>query len=366
MCERMTEEYEVARPELAVRALTRRFAAGGGIDDVSLTVSIGEFFVLLGPSGCGKSTLLRLIAGLESPDRGEIMFGDESQPSAFGAQAPVAMVFQNYALYPHMTAFENIAFPLRMMRLERTEIDRRVRATARLAGLAIDLARRPAELSGGERQRVALARALVREPRIILMDEPLSNLDAQLRASLRSELKDFQRRTGRTFVYVTHDQLEAMTLADRLALMRSGRIEQVGPPMELYDRPANEFVASFLGQPPMNLIRVRAAEGGLIAANMNLRLVLKPDPPEELTLGFRPEAVSLYPVANEVAIETIIERAEFAGGRFIGQARVGGSRVLVELPRRVAAGSAVTLYVAHQHLHFFDSGSGRRLEFSLS
>jgi multiple sugar transport system ATP-binding protein len=244
--------------ELEIHELSRRFESGGGIDNVSLTVQTGELFVLVGPSGCGKSTLLRLIAGLDSPDRGEILIGDQT---ARDRRDLIAMVFQNHALYPHMSAFDNIAFPLRLRRVSKDEIARRVAAAAALAALQIDLGRRPAQLSGGERQRVALARALIREPRVILMDEPLSSLDAQLRGRLRVELKEFQRRTGRTIIYVTHDQLEALTLGDRIAVMRAGAVEQLGTPTEVYQRPANLFVATFIGQPPMNILRCRLREG---------------------------------------------------------------------------------------------------------
>src|SRR5579883_1627178 len=203
--------------ELEIRDLGRQFKSGGGVRGVSLSVEAGELFVLVGPSGCGKSTLLRLIAGLDYPERGEIRVGGRN---CGDRRDLIAMVFQNHALYPHMSAFDNIAFPLRLRRTPKAEIQRRVADAAALAALQIDLARRPAELSGGERQRVALARALIRQPRVILMDEPLSSLDAQLRGRLRVELKEFQRRTERTMIYVTHDQLEALTLGDRIAVMR--------------------------------------------------------------------------------------------------------------------------------------------------
>ncbi len=236
--------------DLEIRNLTRSFPSGGGVFDISLTVESGEFLVLLGPSGCGKTTLLRLIAGLEFPDSGEIKIGGANTTR----RESIAMVFQNFALYPHMTVFQNIAFPLKLRRVAREETERRVKESAAKAGLTVDLKRYPRELSGGERQRVALARALVREPQIILMDEALASLDAQLRSSLRLELKEFQRRTGRTFVYVTHDQVEALALADRLVVMRNGRVEQMGAPQEIFDLPQSEFVAAFVGNPPMNFV----------------------------------------------------------------------------------------------------------------
>ncbi len=345
-------------PELVIRNLWRGFSSGGGLRDISFEVEAGEFFVLLGPSGCGKSTLLRLIAALDPADRGAIDIAGTR--AGHGA---VAMVFQNYALYPHMTAFDNIAFPLRLMKLGHDEIRRRVAACARTAGLSIDLNRRPAELSGGERQRVALARAIVREPRIILMDEPLSNLDAQLRASLRVELKRFQRDTGRTVIYVTHDQVEALALADRLAVMRAGRIEQIGSPRALYDAPANEFVASFVGQPPMNLVRARIAPDrkSLLAGDSVLRIEPPAGAPDEVILGIRPEDLSLDADPAKVAIETTIERAEFSGARFLVVARFGSAYLLTESVEPLHTSERRRFYFERSRIHFFDASSGRRI-----
>jgi len=352
----------VAVPELLIRNLSREFSSGAGLHDISLEVEAGEFFVLLGPSGCGKSTLLRLIAGLEPADRGIVDIAGTH--AGYGARnGAVAMVFQNYALYPHMTAFDNIAFPLRLMKLGREEIRRRVEACARSAGLSTALNRRPAELSGGERQRVALARALVREPRIILMDEPLSNLDAQLRASLRVELKRFQRDTGRTVIYVTHDQLEALTLADRLAVMRAGTIEQIGSPRALYDAPANEFVASFVGQPPMNLVRVRVAPDRktLCAGEAMLRVEPPAAARDEVIFGIRPEDLSLDAGPAKSAIETTIERVEFSGARYSVVARFGPAYLLTETAEPLQAGERRRFYFERSRVHFFDASSGRRL-----
>jgi ABC-type sugar transport system ATPase subunit len=347
--------------ELILRNLIRRFGSGGGVDGVSLAVEQGEFFVMLGPSGCGKSTLLRLIAGLDPADSGEIEIPPKSGRHDDGA---VAMVFQNYALYPHMTAFENIAFPLRLRRIGREEITRRVAATAELAGLRIDLHRRPAELSGGERQRVALARALVREPRIVLLDEPLSNLDAQLRTSLRADLKQFQRRIGRTFLYVTHDQVEALTLADRLAVMRAGRIEQLGTPAEVYGRPANEFVAGFIGQPPMNLLRARAADdrATLMVGTQRVAIPLPASAHDIVTLGIRPEDLNLEPREEAVALQVKVEAVEFSGARFLATGYVGDARIAFEPRHGIEPGEQLALYVHPARLHFFDSRSGARLD----
>jgi ABC-type sugar transport system ATPase subunit len=235
--------------------VTKRFGAHHAADGIDLDVESGECLVLLGPSGCGKTTLLRLLAGLETLDSGEIWIGDRRVDRLEPAARDVAMVFQNYALYPHLSVFDNIAFPLRTRRVEAAEIDRRVRETAARVGLADLLARKPAQLSGGQQQRVALARAIVRNPTVYLMDEPLSNLDAQLRLQTRTELKRLHRELGTTMIYVTHDQSEAMTLGGRIAIMQHGSIVQIGAPLELYRQPVNAFVGTFLGSPPMNLIQ---------------------------------------------------------------------------------------------------------------
>jgi len=236
-------------------ALTKVYDGGTpALDGISLTAADGEFLVLLGPSGCGKSTILRCIAGLETPTAGEIRVGGARVDDLPPGDRDVAMVFQNYALYPHMSVRENVAFPLRMRRMPKAEIERRVRDAAGLLGLTELLERRPGQLSGGERQRTALGRAIVREPRAFLFDEPLSNLDAKLRAEMRRELTRLHRRLGATMVYVTHDQTEAMTMGQRIAVLRAGRLLQVGTPTEIYARPAGEFVARFIGTPGMNIL----------------------------------------------------------------------------------------------------------------
>jgi ABC-type sugar transport system ATPase subunit len=364
MSQRDTAGGAPAGARLIVRGLRREFPAGGGLHGVSLEVRDGEFFVLLGPSGCGKSTLLRLIAGLDPPDSGSIEIAGGAAHHA--SRGKVAMVFQNYALYPHMTAFENISFPLRLAGVARDEIVRRVESSARLAGLSIDLHRVPAQLSGGERQRVALARALVREPGVILMDEPLSNLDAKLRSALRAELKDFQRRTRQTVVYVTHDQLEAMTLADRMAVLRDGRIEQLGAPAEIYAHPANQFVAGFVGQPPMNLLRARVSADGraLQCADSVIAAAPPPGAGDEVIVGVRAEDLTLAAGEAEttVGIDAVVGRVEFSGARYLAVGRVGDSPIAFETTTQIASGDRVRLHAPRQRLHYFDAATGLRIE----
>src|SRR5690349_6998960 len=250
--------------EILIKHLVKTFGKVEAVKDVSLQVADGEFLVLLGPSGCGKSTILRVVAGLEDADSGEIVVGGRLVNFVDPVKRNVAMVFQNYALYPHMTVFKNIAFPLEMAKKPKSEIEPAVRRAAAILGLEPLLQRLPQQLSGGQRQRVALARAIVREPQAFLMDEPLSNLDAQLRIQTRLELIQLHARLGITTMYVTHDQIEAMTMGDRIAVMSEGVLQQIGTPQDVYRRPANVFVATFLGAPPMNLIdgALEAADGG--------------------------------------------------------------------------------------------------------
>ncbi|HWP34681.1 MAG TPA: sn-glycerol-3-phosphate ABC transporter ATP-binding protein UgpC, partial [Thermodesulfobacteriota bacterium] len=267
--------------EVALRGVTKRFGSVVAVRDFSLEVRDREFVVLVGPSGCGKSTVLRLVAGLESPTEGEIAIGGRRVNDVPPKDRNVAMVFQNYALYPHMDVHGNLAFGLKLRGLPRREIDARVRQAAEILGIADLLARRPAELSGGQRQRVALGRAIVRDPAVFLFDEPLSNLDAQLRVQMRTELVKLHQRLSATMLYVTHDQVEAMTMGDRIVVMRAGAIEQVGEPLAVYERPANTFVAGFIGSPAMNLLPARLVPGaGGVVADLGDGLAL-PLPPQE-------------------------------------------------------------------------------------
>jgi multiple sugar transport system ATP-binding protein len=237
------------------RGVKKHYGAVVAVNGVDLLTRDGEFLVLLGPSGCGKTTLLRMIAGFETPTAGELLIGGERVNDLPPRARKIAMVFQSYALYPHMTVFKNIAFPLKAQRMDKASIPKKVEWAASLFGIGHLMERKPRELSGGERQRVALARALVREPAVFLLDEPLSNLDAQLRASARDELQQFQRRIGTTTIYVTHDQVEAMGLGDRIVVMKAGTVRQIGTPQEIYHEPADAFVARFVGSPPMNLLQ---------------------------------------------------------------------------------------------------------------
>jgi multiple sugar transport system ATP-binding protein len=350
--------------DLVLRNLTRSFPSGGGVFDISLTVQSGEFLVLLGPSGCGKTTLLRLIAGLEFPDSGEIQIGGVKEAANKTHRESIAMVFQNFALYPHMTVFQNIAFPLKLRHVAREETERRVKESAAKAGLTVDLKRYPRELSGGERQRVALARALVREPQIILMDEALASLDAQLRSSLRLELKEFQRRTGRTFVYVTHDQVEALALADRLVVMRKGRVEQVGGPQEIFDCPRSEFVAAFVGNPTMNVFLAEKAStsGSLTVDGFDFKIKPPEGSPAEIRVGVRPNDLSTEEGQGRAAIEVVVESVQFSGATYIVYAKLGKSPICAELPRRVEVGARLKLFFDTARVHLFDPSTGKRIE----
>jgi len=273
--------------------VTKVYAGGvRAVDEVSLTVESGEFMVLVGPSGCGKSTLLRMIAGLEEVTEGSVHIGDRDVTDLAPRQRDIAMVFQNYALYPHMTVRKNLGYGLKVRNTPRGEIDRRVDDVARLLGLESFLERRPAALSGGQRQRVAMGRAIVREPAAYLMDEPLSNLDAKLRVGMRAELSRLHERLGTTTVYVTHDQIEAMTLGQRVTVMRDGRIQQVGAPQHLYREPANLFVAAFIGSPSMNLVAASVEHDTVSFAGFSLPLALgrRPGRSGDVILGIRPTA----------------------------------------------------------------------------
>jgi ABC-type sugar transport system ATPase subunit len=282
-------------PSVTLDVVCKEFAGGEvAVDSLSLDVADGEFMILVGSSGCGKTTALRMIAGLEKPTSGAIRIGDRVVNDIPARDRDIAMVFQNYALYPHMTVARNLAYPLRQRRMPKREIKQRVQEVAEMLGLGELLGRRPAQLSGGQRQRVAMGRALVREPEVFLLDEPLSNLDAKLRVEMRAALKRLHARLGITTIYVTHDQVEAMTLGDRIAVISGGKLQQLGAPQDVYDHPANVFVAGFIGSPPMNLLRGHAAAGKVTAGDLTLDRPGVPD--GEVIVGVRPE--SLRPSSN--------------------------------------------------------------------
>ena len=308
---------------VTIDQVTKTYAGGGpsAVSDVSIGIEDGEFIVLVGPSGCGKSTLLRMIAGLETITSGEIRIGDRRVNDVDPAERDIAMVFQNYALYPHMTVRRNMAYGLQNRRMDRAEIDRRVAEAAQILQLGEYLDRKPRQLSGGQRQRVAMGRAIVREPACFLFDEPLSNLDAKLRVEMRGEIKQLQRRLGTTSVYVTHDQLEAMTLADRLVVLNKGKIEQMGRPLEVYRDPVSTFVASFIGSPPMNLLSGESDGREVRVGPAILPLNGHAVPSGPLTVGMRAESFST-PGAG-IPLQMPISYVEELGGGAAGPRRTG-------------------------------------------
>ncbi|QTJ66158.1 ABC transporter ATP-binding protein [Rhodococcus sp. ZPP] len=348
--------------------VSKRFGTTPVVQDVNLDIADGEFLVLLGPSGCGKSTLLRMIAGLESLSTGRILLDDVDVTATPPRHRDVAMVFQSYALYPHLTVAKNIGFPLRTRGRSRQQIREKVTDVATALGLIEHLDRRPGALSGGQRQRVALARAMVREPGAFLMDEPLSNLDAALRSATRTELTSLHRRLATTFLYVTHDQVEAMTMASRIALLNGGRVEQIGTPSELYDAPRSTFVAAFLGSPPMNLIDAtivdRAGELHAVADGLDAPLGLPAGAaswPRAVTVGIRPER--LHFDTPDARLRGVVTAIENLGGDEIVHISVGATSLAVRAPRPVPVrvGDATGLDVDPRDLHLFESGTGCRL-----
>ncbi len=354
----------------------KRFGGVVAVKDMNLEVGDGEFVILLGPSGCGKTTTLRMISGLEEPSQGKIFIGDKlvADPEA-GVFVPpkdrdIAMVFQSYALYPHMTVFDNIAFPLKLRKVPKQEIEERVREVAELLGLTELLKRKPRELSGGQRQRVALGRAIVRKPQVFLMDEPLSNLDAKLRVKMRAELKKLQRQLGVTTIYVTHDQVEAMTMGDRVAIINYGELQQVGTPDEVYNKPANIFVGGFIGSPPMNFLSVSVTEDGWLDFG-EFKLKLLPDQVallgelgylgKEVVFGIRPEDVydavfAQVKVPGENMVHAKVEIVENLGSERIVHLRVGDITFLGSFhsDSKVSEGQEVDVVFDMKKIHLFN------------
>lgn len=365
--------------KVVIKNLTKKFGEVIAVKNLDLDIKDKEFFILLGPSGCGKSTALLCIAGLVKPDEGEIWLDNKLVTSPeHDVQVPpqereVAMVFQDYALYPHMTVYQNIAFPLEVRKKSKGEIEKGVKATAELLGIPRLLDRKPKQLSGGQRQRVALGRAIVREPKIFLMDEPLANLDAKLRVRMRIELKKLHQKLGTTTVYVTHDQVEAMSIGDRVAVLKDGVLQQVSTPKELYDAPRNIFVAGFIGSPAMNML-----EGNLVKKNETLMIDLEvsmfelPTWAEEkmkeakeskVILGFRPEHISLARKYQKNAIEAKVDMLELIGRELHVHLTAGEcSFVAITMPTEdVKVGENVWMVLDEEKIHIFDEKTGEAL-----
>jgi multiple sugar transport system ATP-binding protein len=355
--------------QVVLKGINKFFDAVHAVKDVNLQIRDKEFVVFVGPSGCGKTTTLRMIAGLETISSGDISIDGNVVNELAPMDRDIAMVFQNYALYPHMSVYDNMAFGLKMRKFERPEIDKRVLEAADILGIGELLKRRPRQLSGGQRQRVALGRAIVRHPRVFLFDEPLSNLDAKLRVQMRVELKKLHQRLGTTAIYVTHDQVEAMTLGDRVVVMKDGVVQQVGEPLELYNQPANRFVAGFIGSPAMNFaaVTVIEANGSLFAENSGLRIMLPDETAQRLrshigrlvTLGVRPEDLIVADTADpdHPCFDAVVEVVEQLGSEILLDMKVGEGVMVasVEPTVRVKLRDRLRVAIRPSRLHVFDA-----------
>ncbi len=351
--------------------VTKRYADDvAAVNELDLEISDGEFLVLVGPSGCGKTTALRMVAGLEEITAGQVKIGERVVNRVPSKDRNIAMVFQSYALYPHMTVFDNLAFGLKLLKKPKDEIKKRVEDAAKILNLEKFLDRKPKALSGGQRQRVALGRAIVREPAAFLMDEPLSNLDAKLRVQTRAEILRIQRRLDTTTIYVTHDQVEAMTMGDRIAVMSNGLLQQVGTPPDLYDKPVNLFVAAFIGSPAMNFARAKAENGDIVLGTVKLDqagAVAKAvnDSGKELVVGFRPEDLELANGQPDggVRIPAKIDVVEYLGNQELLHTDAEGTEIIALVPsdRRCAPGDKVEFSVAPDKLHIFDPETEERV-----
>ena len=361
--------------QVVLKDLVKRFDEVVAVRDVNLTITDKEFIVLVGPSGCGKSTTLRMVAGLEEITAGEIYIGDRLVNDLPPKDRDIAMVFQNYALYPHMTVYDNMAFGLKMRKFPKAEIDQRVRESAQMLGIQELLARKPRQLSGGQRQRVAVGRAIVRHPQVFLFDEPLSNLDAKLRVQMRVELKRLHERLETTAIYVTHDQVEAMTLGDRVVVMKDGLVQQVGDPLTVYAKPRNRFVAGFIGSPAMNFVECRVTgDGDLAVETKGLRLAVPPALKSALggyrgkavTLGVRPEDIreSTGSDPKEYRVDATVDVVEPLGNEVLVNVTVGDSPLVARVPptTRVRLHQQVPFALDADKLHFFDTQSEQAIE----
>lgn len=345
--------------EITLRNVGKRWGSFVGVKDFNLTIADQEFLVLLGPSGCGKTTTMRMIAGLEDPSSGDILIDNKRVNDLEPKDRDVSMVFQSYALYPNMNVYENIRFPLLVRKQDPSTHDEKVRRASAMVELDDFLHRKPAELSGGQRQRVALARAIVREPNVFLMDEPLSNLDAKLRVSTRAQIKNLSHELKVTTVYVTHDQIEAMTLADRVVVMKQGIVQQVGSPTEIYDMPANTFVAGFIGSPAMNLMQGTVSNGVFEGDNVVIRGIAAPD--GAVVLGFRAEDAEV--VEKDGQIQAPTYTMELLGDATMIAVKAGGDLVSVKARKdyRVAIGEQVAISIPSHVCHLFHAETGARL-----
>jgi multiple sugar transport system ATP-binding protein len=351
----------VSVAEIQLRNVSKRWGSFVAVENFDLTIPDREFLVLLGPSGCGKTTTMRMIAGLEEATEGEIVIGGRVVNDLDPKDRDVAMVFQSYALYPNLNVYENIRFPLRMRGIDPASHKARVTRAAEMVELTGFLHRRPSELSGGQRQRVALARAIVREPNVFLMDEPLSNLDAKLRVSTRQQIKNLSHELAVTTIYVTHDQIEAMTLADRVVVMNKGVVQQVGTPAEIYDRPVNRFVAGFIGSPAMNLIDGAISNGRFAAEGVRVD-GLRSDISGPVTLGFRAEDAAVVGEGGDARAP--LYSLELLGDATQVAVRLGGTTVTVRADKffKAAIGDPISIRIPVDHCHLFDAETGRRLD----
>lgn len=340
--------------------IKKRFGSTHVIHGVSTEIEDGEFIVIVGPSGCGKSTLLRMVAGLESVSEGEISINGKRVNELEPMDRDIAMVFQNYALYPHMSVRQNMGYGLKIAKMSKAEIDRKVDAAAKLLQLEGYLDRRPRDLSGGQRQRVAMGRAIVREPAVFLFDEPLSNLDAKLRVQMRLEIRDLQNRLGITSLYVTHDQVEAMTMADRMIVMNAGRAEQIGTPLEVYERPQTLFAAQFIGSPSMNVLNGEFTADGLTIGDVKVQTHLKTS--GKVIVGIRPEHIIADP---DGPLSMSVQMGEPLGANTLLHGRISGSKdpftISLVGVHHAVVGEVIRFRVAPSNLHFFDCKSGARL-----
>jgi multiple sugar transport system ATP-binding protein len=352
-------------PTVELIHVSKTYGRGNkAVDDVSLSIHDGEFLVLVGPSGCGKSTVLRMVAGLEEVTEGQVKIGDRVVNDVAPKDRDIAMVFQNYALYPHMSVYDNMAFGLRRRKLPQAEVDRKVRGAADTLGLETYLTLKPRELSGGERQRVALGRAMVRDPQVFLFDEPLSNLDAKLRVQMRAEIKRLHQRVNATMIYVTHDQVEAMTLGDRIAVLRKGLLQQVADPFTLYGRPANQFVAGFIGSPPINFFSATLDEAGTSLRSGGVSLPVPADAAARLaprrgravTLGIRPEDLLLEERGAGVTLDGVVDVREPLGNEVLVHLATPVGQFIARYPGQdvPAVGSKAKLHFSFAKLHCFD------------